>query len=314
MQGLEICRLFFEEYGRPMLHEQFADYEDRIAAGVCGAGSECFGFDDEVSRDHDFFAGFALWLTEEDEAKIGFRLIRAYNRLPDEFMGVKLEAKSAFPVGKFGVKTIPEFLRGAIGQSTLPQKWQEWFYLPEHALAQAVNGAVFTDPLGEMTRVRDELKNNMPLDVKRKKIAAHCALAAQSGQYNFERCCRHGEPLAAQTALFGFTDHALRLMFSLSGAYAPYYKWRFRALKNLPQFSAFYDDFERLLTAPNTDETVIEKQQIVEKISAAIAQELRRLNYSNSESDYLENHALSVTSRIESAEIRALHLMDSGES
>ncbi len=313
MQGLDICRAFFEEYGRPMLREQFADYENRIAAGVCGSGSECFGFDDDVSRDHDFFAGFALWLTEADEAAVGFRLIRAYNRLPDEFMGVKLEAKSCFSVGKFGVKTIPEFLRGAIGQSTLPQKWQEWFYLPEHALAQAVNGEIFTDPLGEMTRIRSELKNGMPPDVKRKKIAAHCALAAQSGQYNFARCCRHGEPLAAQTALFTFTDHALRLMFALCGAYAPYYKWRFRALKKLPLFAAFYNDFERLLTTPNSGEAVEEKQRTVEKISASLIQELRRQNYSDSESDYLENHALSVTSRIGSAEIRALHLMDFGE-
>ncbi|MBQ9551748.1 MAG: DUF4037 domain-containing protein [Clostridia bacterium] len=314
MQGLDICRLFFEEYGRPMLRGQFAAYEDRIAAGVCGAGSECFGFDDETSRDHDFFAGFALWLTEEDEAEIGFRLLRAYNRLPDEFMGVKLEAKSSFPVGKFGVKTIPEFLRGAIGQSDPPQTWREWFYLPEHALAQAVNGEIFTDPLGEMTRVRDTLKNGMPLDVKRKKIAAHCALAAQSGQYNFMRCCRHGEPLAAQTALFEFTHHALRLMFALSGEYLPYYKWRFRALKKLPRFAAFYDDFEKLLTTPNADGTIAQKQQIVEKTADAIIQQLRRQAYSNSESDYLENHALSVTSQIESNEIRALHLMDFGES
>ena len=313
MQGLDVCRAFFEEYGRPMLREQFPDYEDRIAAGVCGAGSECFGFDDAVSRDHDFFAGFALWLTEEDEAKIGFRLIRAYNRLPDEFMGVKLEAKSCFSVGKFGVKTIPGFLRGAIGLSTLPQKWQEWFYLPENALAQAVNGEIFTDPLGEMTRVRDELKNGMPLDVKRKKIAAHCALAAQSGQYNFERCCRHGEPLAAQAALHEFTDHALHLMFALSGEYLPYYKWRFRALKKLTLFSAFYDDFEQLLTAPNNNATIPQKQETVEKIAAAVAEELRRQNYSNSESNYLENHALSVTSHITSNEIRALHLMDCGE-
>ena len=313
MQGLDICRAFFEEFGRPMLREQFADYENRIAAGVCGAGSECFGFDDDVSRDHDFFAGFALWLTEEDEAAVGFRLIRAYNRLPDEFMGVKLEAKSCFSVGKFGVKTIPEFLRGAIGQSTLPQRWQEWFYLPEHALAQAVNGELFTDPLGEMTRARETLKHGMPLDVKRKKIAAHCALAAQSGQYNFERCCRHGEPLAAQTALFEFTHHALRLMFALSGEYLPYYKWRFRALKKLPKFSAFSDDFESLLTTPNNGDAVKEKQQIVEKIADAIAQELRRQGFSDSESDYLENHALSVTSKIEAAELRALHLMDYGE-
>ncbi|HBL41074.1 MAG TPA: hypothetical protein DDY98_05700 [Ruminococcaceae bacterium] len=313
MQGLDICRAFFEEHGRPMLHEQFPDYENRIAVGVSGPGSECYGFDDEISRDHDFFAGFALWLTEEDEEKIGFRLIRAYNRLPDEFMGVKLEAKSCFSVGKFGVKTIPEFLRNSIGSSSVPQRWEEWFYLPEHALAQAVNGEVFVDSLGEFSAIRKTLKYGMPLDVKRKKLAAHCALAAQAGQYNFARCYRHGEALAAQTALFEFTDHALRLMFSLGGEYLPYYKWRFRALKSLDKFSAFLSDFSMLLTTPNNEETFLKKQAVVEKIAAAIAAELQRQNLTHSNSDYLENHALSITSQIESAPIRALHLMDFGE-
>ncbi len=54
MQGLELTRLFFEECGRPMLEEQFPDLLPFLAAGLFGSGSECFGYDDEISRDHDF--------------------------------------------------------------------------------------------------------------------------------------------------------------------------------------------------------------------------------------------------------------------
>ena len=61
MKGLDISRKYFEEYGLPMLREQFPAWADRVAAGLIGSGSECFGFDDEVSRDHDFEAGFCLF-------------------------------------------------------------------------------------------------------------------------------------------------------------------------------------------------------------------------------------------------------------
>ena len=60
IRGLELSERFFGEYGLPMLQEQFPQYMDVIAAGVAGEGSDCFGFDDAISRDHDFEAGFCL--------------------------------------------------------------------------------------------------------------------------------------------------------------------------------------------------------------------------------------------------------------
>lgn len=57
MKGLELCREYFENYGRAML-EEFPEIKDRIAVGLAGEGSECLGFDDELSRDHEFRTGF----------------------------------------------------------------------------------------------------------------------------------------------------------------------------------------------------------------------------------------------------------------
>ena len=58
MKGLELSRAYFEAYGRPMLERDFAQVIDRIAVGLVGHGSECFGFDDEISLDHDVSNGF----------------------------------------------------------------------------------------------------------------------------------------------------------------------------------------------------------------------------------------------------------------
>ena len=49
-----------------MIERNFPKLVGRYAAGMVGEGSGCFGFDDEISRDHDFGPGFCIWLTDDD--------------------------------------------------------------------------------------------------------------------------------------------------------------------------------------------------------------------------------------------------------
>ena len=81
MNGLTEAKKLYTERGARMLHERFPEYEGRIAVGLVGRGSQCFGYDDIISRDHDFTKGFCLFLTDEDDAKIGVALSRAYREL-----------------------------------------------------------------------------------------------------------------------------------------------------------------------------------------------------------------------------------------
>lgn len=76
MKGLDAARMLYVEKGAAIIHEHFPEYEERIAVGLAGSGSQCLGFDDEISRDHDFEPGFCLWLTDEDDARIGIELAR----------------------------------------------------------------------------------------------------------------------------------------------------------------------------------------------------------------------------------------------
>jgi len=50
MKGLDLAEAYYGSVGLAMIRERFRAFEDRLAVGLAGPGSECFGFDDEVSR------------------------------------------------------------------------------------------------------------------------------------------------------------------------------------------------------------------------------------------------------------------------
>ena len=175
MNGLTEAKKIYTERGAQLIHERFPEHEGRIAVGLVGRGSQCFGYDDIISRDHDFNKGFCLFLTDEDDAAIGVALSRAYR----ELVGADKTEHSALGSSGTGVMRISDFYRQTIGLAGAPHAWQDWLYTPSTAFAEAVNGEVFRDDLGEFSRIRNEIANDMPEDVRRKKLAARLIFMAQ---------------------------------------------------------------------------------------------------------------------------------------
>ena len=233
MNGLELSRSYFEEYGRPLLRQQYPYFEEHIAAGLAGMGSECFGFDDEISRDHDWGPAFCLWLDRRTFDAIGKELQASLAGLPRTFAGFTGRQESLWGGGRTGVFEIGQFYRQFIGYDHVPADWREWRVIPESNLATATNGRVFIDPVGEFSAFREKLKQYYPEDIRLKKMACRCMIMAQSGQYNFMRCVRRGEYVAAQCAETEFINTAVSLVFLLNKQYKPFYKWMHRALREL---------------------------------------------------------------------------------
>jgi hypothetical protein len=172
VKGIELCEKFYYEYGEPMLRERFSQIFDLLAIGIVGSGSECFGYDDEISRDHDFEPGFCIFLPSESviDSKTEFALERAYAKLPREYMGV--ERSMLAPVGgrRHGVIRMSEFLLERTGREDGELSIDDWFALPEQALAELTNGKIFSDPSGMMSDIRKRLEY-LPETVRRKKLA-----------------------------------------------------------------------------------------------------------------------------------------------
>ena len=306
MQGLERSERFFREAGLPLLERDFPELLPRLAAGMAGRGSECFGYDDEISRDHDYTTGFTLYLSKEDEARYGFKLQRAYLKLVKELGEVPEKESKLGPV-EYGVVTIEDFYRRHIGLPGAPVTWQQWLYTPEYAFAECTNGKVFMDNSGIFSKIRSDILYGLPEDVRLKKIAARLAAMAQSGQYNFERCLKHNEPAAAALALAEFVKNTVPLVFLLNFRFAPYYKWQFRAMKELPCLSELVSPLTDLLTGPFS---LAEKASLIETVCGTILRFLQENGMTQRTDSYLEPHAFEIMKQIRSSVLRELHLME----
>ena len=312
MKGLELCREYFENYGRAML-EEFPEIKDRIAVGLAGEGSECLGLDDELSRDHDFEPGFCLWLTKEDERAYGFKLSRAYAKLPKEFKGFRRQMMSPLGGDRHGVLIIDDFYNKFLGSAHAPETVREWLYTPEHYFLTASDGEVWEDKLGVFSAVRETLLRGFPEDVRKKKLAARAAMMAQAGQYNFARCIDRKENGAAQFAVFDFVKNAIGTVYLLNNSYTPYYKWAFRGMRDLPLLSSLEEPLTFLLETGNSPAEASGKREMIEDIAAVIIAEYRAQGLSDATCNNLSTHANSITDKIKDVSVRSLHLLDGAD-
>ncbi len=237
---IEKNRRFYYEYVEDLIHTHFQKYEDRIAVGIAGEGSDCFGYDDELSRDHDFGTGVCLWVTEEDMVRFGYNLSIAYNELVDS---VERSYYTARLRERRGVMTIRNFYSNILqvdcDVENCVMTEQSWYRLDHSCLKTATNGEVFRDDLGAFTAFRNLLLRYYPDRVWRMRIADMLHTYAASIQVNYARCMTRGDVVAAGLCRSQGISSAMELYFLLCREYPPYYKWTFRALTELDKRGIF---------------------------------------------------------------------------
>ena len=300
--GLELSRAYYEAYGRPMLEERFAPWLDRIAVGLVGEGSDCFGFDDELSRDHDWGPDFCIWVTQETEREIGAALREAYASLPAEFMGYQRSAVMQ-GTGRRGVQTIQGFCSRLLGEGD----WEKpdvveatlksetfWRQAADASLAAAVNGEVYADPEGIFSAVRDRLREGYPEQIRLLKLAENTAAFSQNGQYNYERMLQRGDRVAAQMMLGDCLKAAAKLVYYMGNKYPPHEKWLVKGLEKLaagPETAALLDRVVAVSIVSASEASKAEAvTAVLEEAAQKLARELYRIGVISDVDPYLDHH------------------------
>ena len=309
MRGLDIAEKYYEECGLLMIRSLLPELEARAAFGLVGEGSQCFGYDDEISRDHDFGPGFCIWLTDEDFAKYGASLQAAYDGLPSEFMG--LSTSNIQDRSRVGVMPTSRFFQKYLGLTEPPQTNRQWLFLKETTLSICTNGKVFKDDCGEFTAFREALIAFYPEDILRKKLAARAAVMSQAGQYNLLRCLDRGDQVAAMLSLGKFTEAAISMVYLLNRRYMPFYKWAYHGALDLPKLQTAVQKIGELATifdGSESDCAAVRQRayELTEEICAETARELNAQGFSHAGSNFLQDHLPYIMEGIRDPQIRNL--------
>ncbi|MDO4853586.1 MAG: hypothetical protein Q4A88_09255, partial [Clostridia bacterium] len=89
----------------------------------------------------------------------------------------------------------------------------------------------------------------------------------------------------------------------------PYYKWSFRAMRQLPRLSLLAETMEFLLTTDNTEELAESKYDMIEDTASDIIEELQHQDLTKAICGDLEKHAYSVNDGIADGDLRNLHIL-----
>lgn len=293
IKGLELSKRYFYDIVLPEFEKTLFDILPLCAFGLVGEGSECYGYDDELSKGHDFGPSVCIWLRKDDYLKYKYRINKVLETLPKTYLGFQELKESEWGYNRRGLLNIEDFYFKFIGSTNLPQTINDWQKIPETALSTVTNGEVFLDNLGEFTKIREQLLNYYPEPIRQNKIATRLMNISQHGQYNYIRCLRRNDLVAANQCLYLFVDEAIHLVFLLNRRYKIFYKWANKALLDLKILG---NEIHKLL-----QDIVFAQNKIpyVRKICKVLADELRNQKLTDCESEFLGDLGVDIQKNID---------------
>lgn len=284
-KGIEISEDFYFNQVKPFILKNYPDLVRYSAFGLVGEGSECYGFDDEISKDHDFIKRCSWFLPRDIITQLPITEINLGDGL------VKIIAVEDF------YKYYTLYEKG-------PLTLKEFRKVPQDLLSVATNGKIFEDNYGKFSYIRQRLLAYYPKDLVLKKLAYLCNKIAQSGQYNYQRCLKRNNLMGAQIALSEFLQYYCEFIHLINKKYMPFYKWQYRSLKSLHLLGEYTcSKMDDLLSYSDISES-LQKIDIIEEMCEKLVGYLNKANLSNLNANFLKYHSSEIVKKINDEELK----------
>lgn len=185
----------------------------------------------------------------------------------------------------------------------------EWLAVPSHHLAVASDGRVFADPYGAFSETWNELRQGYPEDIRLKKLAYHCLMAGQAGQYNYPRLVRRGDAVGASLAKAAFVKDAMHLVYLLNNRYAPFYKWMHYGMRGLSVLGEPVAAMLKAMMLQGEAAAAEASQDAIEEICSLLISEIRAQGLTDVQEGecYMVPHGESIHDHIEHDGLRRMN-------
>lgn len=275
MKGLDLSEEFYWEIVRPIIACRFPQLLEKHAAGLIGYGSDVLGYDDDLSRDHEWGARCYIWLLDSDYDEYATSLNQAFDEeVPilfkgypsrfsvDEFNEVLVPYNGKSNIHHIAITSVSRHMRIQLGLHTSQLSIYDWLVIPEQKLIEWTRGKIFTDPVGEITEARMTL-SYLPEDVWRYKLKY--AWSAFRSLYVAGLTDIRGESLSARLFLNRMVEKAIQLVFLYNKRYRPgTYKWISKELAQIsPLAIELIEHLEGILMEPCVTKAVEQMEGVL---------------------------------------------------
>ncbi|WP_438433692.1 DUF4037 domain-containing protein [Gorillibacterium sp. sgz500922] len=278
MKGLDLSEGFYWEIVRPLIAKRFPQLLEKHAAGLIGYGSDVLGYDDDLSRDHEWGARCHLWLLDSDYEEHAAGLNQAFDEeIPllfrgypsrfsvDESHGVLVPYNGKTNLHHVAITSVSRHMRIQLGLQSSRLSVYDWLAIPEQKLMEWTRGRIFTDPVGEITEVRTRLAY-LPEEVWRYKLKY--AWGSFRHLYVAGLSALRGETLSARLLLNRMAEKTMELIFLYHKRYRPgTFKWMSKELAQIsPMGKEWVQQLEGILMEPCVARAVERIEGVLRKL------------------------------------------------
>jgi Domain of unknown function (DUF4037) len=246
VSGAAVSRAYYEQVVGPLLAARWPNLAH--AAGRLGSGSDVLGYDDELSRDHDWGLRLNLLVSADLTQQVEAYLDTA---LPEVFQGRSVRFATSWDAAvrhRVQIEDVRSFVASRTGLD-VSTSWSvsDWLGLTGQAVLEIIAGPVFVDTAGELSAARERL-TWYPDDLWRYVVATDWVRISQELP-SVGRTAERGDDLGTRVITARLVAIAMHLGHLLERRWPPYAKWTGTHLAELPSARAASEPLEQALAA-----------------------------------------------------------------
>jgi Domain of unknown function (DUF4037) len=242
------------------------------SAALLGWGSDVLGYDDERSTDHGWGPRLMLFVAPGDVSRAVAGIEEV---IPQEYLGWPVRfGWEGMPDKHFvEVHVVSDWVVTQLGVDALrPLTSVDWLLVPQQQLLGVVAGAVYADPRGELTRLRETLAW-YPDQLWRWLLACQWTKISQEEAF-VGRSAEAGDDVGSAVLAGRIVRELMRLAFLQQRRYAPYGKWLGTAFSRLAGAGGLVPVLQSALSAPSyaeREQSLVTAYELLARAQNALA-------------------------------------------